>query len=772
MDNELTVEQARRRPAVRPARRPARADAGAAGRRPAGGPVGLAAEPQRAGRVRHALRGPHRAARGRRGASRLRAARPRRRQPPLHRPPRPHRRRADPAPHRLARARRPGVLPGDRRAPRRRRAPSARGHPRADRDERRGRGARPRPADRRLRRAARAGCPARARCWPAWPRAAPAGWATSSRRSRASRTRSSAPSWAARSSSRAARAPARRPSRCTARPTCCTRTGGCSSARASCSSARAARSCATSTRCCPRSARRASSRRPSRELYPGIQSRRPRRTRPSPSSRAARCGRSVIARAVRDRERIPAQPVHVRVDGHDLVIRPNDIASAMARARRNHKPHNQARVSFVRDMLGRLAEQYVQQLGQDGARRRARRDHRGAAHHAGDPDRAQPGVDADHAAEAGRPTCGPSRTGSRPPHRSSARSSARCWCARPTRPGRRRTSRSSTRPPSCSARTTRPPGPRRAPPTERRASELAYARQVLESTGSGGMVSAEMLADRFATTGPTLTTAERAAADRSWTYGHVVVDEAQELSAMAWRSLLRRVPDEVADDRRRRRADHRDRRCAQLGGAAGPGAALVVAAQRADRELPDPGGGRRHRPAGGRRGPPARQPADVGPRGGRLAASSSGSPADGFAAAVAATAEKLVAEVTDADGRRADRRDRGRTRGSPRSRDALRDAGLRPALGTGSSAADLDAPLVVLTPARGQGPGVRRRRARRAGRGARRERGRPVRRDDAARPGRCTCSTTARCPAAGSDAPVALRLTRVRGPDRCRPRGP
>ena len=56
------------------------------------------------------------------------------------------------------------------------------------------------------------------------------------------------------------------------------------------------------------------------------------------------------------------------------------------------------------------------------------------------------------------------------------------------------------------------------------------------------MVSAEMLADRFATTGPTLTTAERAAADRSWTYGHVVVDEAQELSAMAWRCLLRRVP--------------------------------------------------------------------------------------------------------------------------------------------------------------------------------------------------------------------------------------
>lgn len=36
--------------------------------------------------------------------------------------------------------------------------------------------------------------------------------------------------------------------------------------------------------------------------------------------------------------------------------------------------------------------------------------------------------------------------------------------------------------------------------------------------------------------------AERASADRTWTYGHVVVDEAQELSAMDWRVLLRRCP--------------------------------------------------------------------------------------------------------------------------------------------------------------------------------------------------------------------------------------
>jgi DNA helicase IV len=36
--------------------------------------------------------------------------------------------------------------------------------------------------------------------------------------------------------------------------------------------------------------------------------------------------------------------------------------------------------------------------------------------------------------------------------------------------------------------------------------------------------------------------AERAEADRTWTYGHVVVDEAQELSTMDWRVLMRRCP--------------------------------------------------------------------------------------------------------------------------------------------------------------------------------------------------------------------------------------
>ncbi|ROP36363.1 UvrD-helicase domain-containing protein [Saccharothrix texasensis] len=55
------------------------------------------------------------------------------------------------------------------------------------------------------------------------------------------------------------------------------------------------------------------------------------------------------------------------------------------------------------------------------------------------------------------------------------------------------------------------------------------------------LVDAEWLADRH-TAADHRVLAERAAADREWTYGHIVVDEAQELSEMDWRVLARRGP--------------------------------------------------------------------------------------------------------------------------------------------------------------------------------------------------------------------------------------
>ncbi|RGD56052.1 helicase [Kitasatospora xanthocidica] len=81
-------------------------------------------------------------------------------------------------------------------------------------------------------------------------------------------------------------------------------------------------------------------------------------------------------------------------------------------------------------------------------------------------------------------------------------------------------------------------------PTGQDPDELAFAQGVLTITGQtdDALLDSAALAERFRDDGPYRSTAERAAADRTWAYGHVVVDEAQELSAMAWRAVLRRVP--------------------------------------------------------------------------------------------------------------------------------------------------------------------------------------------------------------------------------------
>ena len=64
------------------------------------------------------------------------------------------------------------------------------------------------------------------------------------------------------------------------------------------------------------------------------------------------------------------------------------------------------------------------------------------------------------------------------------------------------------------------------------AAEVLSVFDVLSGRGLAGRL--EEIDDR--------TPVERAASDRTWVYGHVIVDEAQELTAMAWRALMRRIP--------------------------------------------------------------------------------------------------------------------------------------------------------------------------------------------------------------------------------------
>jgi DNA helicase IV len=93
---------------------------------------------------------------------------------------------------------------------------------------------------------------------------------------------------------------------------------------------------------------------------------------------------------------------------------------------------------------------------------------------------------------------------------------------------------------------------RRAAERARRANEQ-YAQEVLDevivegmefsmTVGELGLLDAERLAAWNADGGTAFSTAERAAADRTWAYGHVIIDEAQELSALGWRMVLRRNP--------------------------------------------------------------------------------------------------------------------------------------------------------------------------------------------------------------------------------------
>lgn len=252
---------------------------------------------------------------------------------------------------------------------------------------------------------------------------------------------------------------------------------------------------------------------------------------------------TILSRAVKGLQRVPQEPRSIIVQGTKLQLTPEDVREAMNRARRSGKPHNQARETFVLWLLERLTDQYASLTRQDASdedtRAWIREDIRTA--------------------------------------RDARREINLCWMpttpqglletlyARPERLARYAPELTEEE----RALLIRERGAELTPAdiplidelaellgpavdaaarearlaAQRRAELISYAQQAIESQDLGdGMVSAEMLADRVEDTGPLLTLAERARADRSWTYGHVVVDEAQELGDMAWRALARRCP--------------------------------------------------------------------------------------------------------------------------------------------------------------------------------------------------------------------------------------
>ncbi len=257
----------------------------------------------------------------------------------------------------------------------------------------------------------------------------------------------------------------------------------------------------------------------------------------------------VLRRAVRDRQQVPREDLEITADGVTMTVTRDTIVRARDRARGLRKPHNVARKLFITELLGALAAAEAAVLGRlldrdDLPYARARlwdeppvraaldglwpyltpqRLVAGLLAEEGALRRAAPDLSSAERAVVLRPDTPDAWTVADVPLLDEA---AQLLGPALTDAGDSAAKRQ-----------------RRAAERERRAEER-YAREVLEITGVAetGFVDASTLAEWNRDPGQQLTTAERAWADPSWAYGHVIVDEAQELSAMAWRMVMRRIP--------------------------------------------------------------------------------------------------------------------------------------------------------------------------------------------------------------------------------------
>ncbi|WP_066038575.1 HelD family protein [Herbiconiux solani] len=253
---------------------------------------------------------------------------------------------------------------------------------------------------------------------------------------------------------------------------------------------------------------------------------------------------ALIRRAVRSRQRVPEADQTLEINGEKLVLQPSVIHDALVRARESGKPYNEGRVSFVKSVLGQLTRQLADQLRRRGSTVdeadlaylrediRTAYDVRVALNTAWIPLTPEKLIEDLYA----RPQWLASITG----HWSKAKRQLL---------RRERGSAFTVSDVPLLDEAAELLGEYDAGDVAKRREEKAQRKRDLENAKNAirnmdvaGQVSAESVVAGFAEQTLALTTAERAASDRSWTYGHIVVDEAQELSPMQWRVLLRKSP--------------------------------------------------------------------------------------------------------------------------------------------------------------------------------------------------------------------------------------
>lgn len=259
----------------------------------------------------------------------------------------------------------------------------------------------------------------------------------------------------------------------------------------------------------------------------------------------------VVKKAVADRQKVPARPVKMYVDSTAIELTPGMVKHARATARSTGKPHNEARETFVKVLLKELTHQLNEKLDQ-------------AAGHA---------VDRPYLQEDVRSSLDVRRALNLAWMPLSPETLVRSLYSKPEY------LRSATAGILSEAEREALARPAGAPFTEadvplldeaaellgdfssvtgaaaaQRAeaahqANLENARKALENVnqsladmGVDGVITAEQIAELNEEGRERMTAARAAQVDRTWAYGHVVVDEAQELSPMQWRLLMRRCP--------------------------------------------------------------------------------------------------------------------------------------------------------------------------------------------------------------------------------------
>ena len=255
----------------------------------------------------------------------------------------------------------------------------------------------------------------------------------------------------------------------------------------------------------------------------------------------------IIANAVAQRQRLIPAPRKLVVDGTTLKLKPGKVRKARDKARATGKKHNKARATFVKILVRELAEQLKERLEKSAGSSvnrdylledvRSARDVRIALNLCWMPMTPQRLVEdlltKESTLRAAAPWLNDEQV------RLLLREPGAAWTESDVPLLDEAAELLGPMPESGRGATSQTQHERNL---ENARATLENVHQTLADMGVDGVVDAQTLAAANEPTQTRRSTAEQAGQDRTWTYGHVVVDEAQELSPMQWRLLARRCP--------------------------------------------------------------------------------------------------------------------------------------------------------------------------------------------------------------------------------------